>query len=57
MNKQKAENPTPGSDADATAPASRPDQPSPPERHPGLKPEEADGDFEDLEVREKGNRR
>jgi len=29
--------------------------PSPPERHPGKKPEEAGGEFEDLEKRDRGN--
>ena len=39
------------------APASRPKDPAPPERHPDLKPEDADGEFEDLEIRESKNRR
>jgi hypothetical protein len=46
--------------AEATPTSKRTDPASPPspsERHPGLKPEEADGKFEDLEVRESGNRR
>jgi hypothetical protein len=44
-------------DAGGVAPASRPAQRSPSERHPGKKPEDAEGRYEDLEVRDSGNHR
>jgi hypothetical protein len=39
------------------ASADRPKSPSPPERHPGQKPEDAEGSVEDLKIRESGNQR
>lgn len=48
---------TPDPKKPAEAPRARPADPSPSERHPGQKPEEADSKFEDLTVREHGNRR
>jgi hypothetical protein len=39
------------------ASADRPKSPSPSERHPGKKPEDAEGSVEDLKIRESGNRR
>jgi hypothetical protein len=39
------------------SPRARPAQPSPPERHPGKTPEQAKSSFEDLKVRDAGNRR
>jgi hypothetical protein len=58
MNTPNDKNPkSSGEEMPAEAPATRPRQPSPSERHPGLKPEDADPSFEDLGVRESENRR
>ena len=54
---KQSKSPTKPAGQKPAAPASRPKQPSPSERHPGGRPEDAEGSYEDLTVRETGNRR
>lgn len=56
MEKNKSPTEKPAAQKPA-APVTRPRDPSPSERHPGRKPEDAEGSVEDLEIRETGNRR
>ena len=49
--------PSPEKSEKPMAPPERPAKPAPPERHPDVKPEDADGEFEDLKIRDSENRR